>query len=302
MALLWLVAAGAAAAQTLYKYRGPDGELVYSDRAPSDGDDVEVRALPAPRAAPAVTVAQRIDAGEVHLRARNDYYAPVELVLGFDELENVAPPAPDQPLRFVLAPQSETDLLQLGATGGLATVRYRYRWLVGDPASEHRPALPYRAPFAAASSHIISQAFPTAATHSTPDSRHAVDIAMPVGTDVYAARSGIVFEVVAGNYSGGNDPETDALTANLVRILHEDGTYAEYAHLNWNTIRVRPGDRVRRGDYIADSGNTGFSSGPHLHFAVIRNRGLGVESVPVVFAGPNGKEIAPRTGDALTAY
>jgi murein DD-endopeptidase MepM/ murein hydrolase activator NlpD len=87
-----------------------------------------------------------------------------------------------------------------------------------------------------------------------------------------------------------------------VRILHDDGTHAVYAHLNWNTIRVKPGDAVERGEYIADSGNTGFSSGPHLHFAVLRNVGMRMESVPVVFEGPNSREIPPAVGDTLTAY
>jgi murein DD-endopeptidase MepM/ murein hydrolase activator NlpD len=87
-----------------------------------------------------------------------------------------------------------------------------------------------------------------------------------------------------------------------VRILHDDGTYAIYAHLNTNTIRVKPGDRVERGQYIADSGNTGFSSGPHLHFAVVRNVGLRVESVPVTFLGANSASIVPASGNFLAAY
>ena len=90
--------------------------------------------------------------------------------------------------------------------------------------------------------------------------------------------------------------------ANVVRILHDDGTYAIYAHLNWNSIRVRPGDRVSRGQYIADSGNTGFSSGPHLHFAVQRNVGMRIESVPVSFAGMQRSSVTPATGMSLTAY
>jgi murein DD-endopeptidase MepM/ murein hydrolase activator NlpD len=168
--------------------------------------------------------------------------------------------------------------------------------------SEHRPDMPYRAPFAVAGGFPVSQAFPTAVTHTTADSRYAVDIAMPIGTDVHAARGGVVFEVTSQNFQGGTDPSRDGPTANLVRILHEDGTFAEYAHLNRSTIRVRPGDVVERGEYIADSGNTGFSSGPHLHFAVLRNRGLGVESLPVTFAGPTGGEITPQTGGELVAY
>ncbi len=69
-----------------------------------------------------------------------------------------------------------------------------------------------------------------------------------------------------------------------------------------DSIRVQAGDDVERGQYIADSGNTGFSSGPHLHFAVLRNAGMRVESVPIKFEGPNSAEIQPTAGDALTAY
>ncbi|MCH6552723.1 MAG: M23 family metallopeptidase, partial [Acidobacteria bacterium] len=68
---------------------------------------------------------------------------------------------------------------------------------------------------------------------------------MPVGTDVVAARGGIVFEVASNNFRGGLNLQRDGRSANIVRILHDDGTFAIYAHLNWNSIRVRPGDRVR---------------------------------------------------------
>ena len=87
-----------------------------------------------------------------------------------------------------------------------------------------------------------------------------------------------------------------------MRILHDDGTYAIYAHLNTNSIRVKPGDKVRRGQYIADSGNTGFSSGPHLHFAVVRNVGMEIQSLPVIFAGQNEATVLPTYGSILTAY
>ena len=125
---------------------------------------------------------------------------------------------------------------------------------------------------------------------------------MPIGTDVLAARGGVVFDVAADNYSGGIDPAKNGSEANYVRILHEDGTFSLYAHLNWNTIRVKPGDRVRAGDYIADSGNTGFSTGPHLHFAVQRNIGMQIESLPVVFRGPNAAAIVPTSGEQLSGY
>jgi len=91
-------------------------------------------------------------------------------------------------------------------------------------------------------------------------------------------------------------------SANVVRIMHDDGSHAVYAHLNLNSVRVRPGDRVERGQYIADSGNTGYSSGPHLHFAVMVNRGMRMASVPVLFEGPNQAPTEPITGNALLAY
>jgi murein DD-endopeptidase MepM/ murein hydrolase activator NlpD len=240
----------------------------------------------------------------LQLAATNAYHAPVELILGIEDLQNAERPDPLQALRWVLAANSETELMSLGATTstGPPKIVYRYTWLAGDPATEHAPDRPYRAPFAAARVFPVSQAFPHTVTHTGADSRYAVDIVMPVGTGVYAARGGTVFEVAGTNFRGGLDPARDAAAANLVRILHDDGTYAEYAHLNWNSIRVEPGDIVSRGEYIADSGNTGFSSGPHLHFAVIRNIGMRVESVPVVFEGANGSEVSPETGMQLTAY
>ncbi len=86
--------------------------------------------------------------------------------------------------------------------------------------------------------------------------------------------------------------------ANFVQILHDDGTHAIYAHLQLDTVRVKIGQRVARGEYIANSGNTGFSTGPHLHFVVLRNIGLRSESVPVAFAGPGGASVhvAERAG------
>jgi murein DD-endopeptidase MepM/ murein hydrolase activator NlpD len=124
---------------------------------------------------------------------------------------------------------------------------------------------------------------------------------MPVGTAVHAAREGLVINVAHRFFRSGLALEVRD-EANFVQILHDDGTTAIYAHLQMDTIRVRPGQRVGRGEYIANSGNTGFSSGPHLHFVVIRNAGLRSESVPVTFAGPGGSSVAPRTGASLTAY
>ena len=293
----------AAPADTLYKYRGPEGEWIFSDRPPEGDEAVETRELAYGSEQPEVIVSHAMRDGKLQLSGSNGYYAPVELVLGIDSMANAVPPGPGQPLRFVVPARGEVDLFALEPSGqGMRPeIRYRYTWITGDPMSEHRPEQPYRVPFAVATQFPVSQAFPDAITHTTPDSRYAIDVTVPIGTGIYAARGGTVFDVTSTNFEGGIDP-ANAAAANLVQILHDDGTYAVYAHLNWNSIRVRPGDVVARGEYIADSGNTGFSSGPHLHFAVLRNRGMGSESLPVVFEGANGAEVTAQTGMKLVAY
>ncbi len=298
-----LLAAGPLWAQSLYKYRSADGEWVYADRPPGDGTVDEVRTLRA-SAAERIEVSSESSGAGIRLIARNPLHVPVELELRFTELEGFEYPHPDQVLKWLLAPQSRLDLLELAklGDGAVPVARYRFDYRYGEPGAQHQPSRPYRVPVAISNEFTVTQAFPDVVTHTTEDSRHAVDIAMPIGTDVFAAREGIVFDVSADNFRSGLDPGRDGPAANVVQVLHDDGTYAVYAHLNWNSIRVRPGDRVVRGQYIADSGNTGFSSGPHLHFVVLRNAGMETVSVPVAFEGPDHSDVVPATGGPLIAY
>ena len=299
-----LVVALPALAESMYKYRGDNGEWIYADRPPDDGSLTEVLDVESGEDDGKLTVTYGFENRSVVLTAHNGFYAPVEMSLEIQQIRGMQYPDPDSELRWVLPPRSETQLLSLPLleTGAAPFLEYGYRYLAGDPEARHRPAEPYRAPIAIATNRPITQAFPLVATHTTPDSHYAVDISMPIGTDVFAARGGVVFDVASTNFSGGLDPRRDGPKANVVRILHDDGTYAIYAHLNTNSIRVRPGDVVTRGQYIADSGNTGFSSGPHLHFAVVRNAGMRIQSVPVTFLGQNSESVIPATGSPLTAY
>jgi murein DD-endopeptidase MepM/ murein hydrolase activator NlpD len=299
-----LLVCGSAAAQGLYKYRGENGEWIYADRPPQDGGKVEFRNRGSSGSPGSVSVAQSLGASGLEITAANSFYAPVELALIFDSIEGVAYPPPDEDRRWTVPPRSVLTLLTLPLLEdvGAPSIDYRYGYLPGDPAAEPDPAATYRLPYAAGTTHVVTQTYPESDTHRTRDSMYAVDFGMPVGTNVVAARAGVVFDVASTNFKGGPDRQQYADLANLVRILHDDGSFAVYAHLNWNTIRVRPGDRVAVGEYIADSGNTGFSSGPHLHFAVQRNAGMRIESLPVTFRGAGGRELSPSTGARLTAY
>jgi len=304
IAALAFLCVGVSSAQTLYKYRGDDGEWIYTDRKPAAAKSVEIRQLESTFVAPQFSVSHDMLGRTIEFFAHNDFYAPIEVRLEFLEITGVEYPHPDQVLRWVIDPRSDQLLLNLDILEGAAAphVEVQYEYLPGDPTAPHRPDVQYLVPYAAGRDFPVTQAYPDAYTHQSLDSVYAVDIAMPVGTNVLAARSGTVFEVASDNYRGGLDMLRDSENANVVRIVHDDGTLAVYAHLNWNSIRVKPGDRVKAGQYIADSGNTGFTSGPHLHFAVQRNAGLKIESLPVVFKGAGSGGVVPATGSLLTAY
>ena len=208
---------------------------------------------------------------------------------------------PPLPMRLVAPARAETPVVTLKPTGPRWRYGYRARAVLGDPAATHQPDRPYTPPFAPGQQFLIGQAFDGAFSHQHPQSRYAVDIGLPLGTPVRAAREGVVMEFAADFLDGGLDPKYQE-RANAVRVLHADGTMAVYAHLQADSVRVRPGQQVERGAWLANSGNTGFSTGPHLHFVIQRNAGMELVSVPFEFAGPDGRGITPVTGMRLTTY
>ena len=93
---------------------------------------------------------------------------------------------------------------------------------------------------------------------------NGIDIRMPIGTTIVAARAGIVV-AVQEDYADGNGID---LQENYVFIKHNDGTMGRYFHLTRQGALVEVGDSVQQGDEIARSGNSGASGEPHLHFDV----------------------------------
>lgn len=95
------------------------------------------------------------------------------------------------------------------------------------------------------------------------DPHRGMDFSVPVGTPVYAAADGVVDSVIPNDGDGGN----------VVILLHPDltnitGYVVKTAYLHLSAFKVKEGDGVTAGDVIALSGNTGHSTGPHLHFEV----------------------------------
>ncbi|WP_240134256.1 M23 family metallopeptidase [Streptomyces sp. MUM 178J] len=109
------------------------------------------------------------------------------------------------------------------------------------------------------------------------------DFAVPVGTKVSAVGSGTV--VKAGPNGAGDGPAY----GNAVVIKHDNDTYSQYAHLS--RVDVKPGQKVKVGQRIALSGNTGNSSGPHLHFEIRKTPNYGSAINPVKYLRSEGVSI-----------
>jgi murein DD-endopeptidase MepM/ murein hydrolase activator NlpD len=300
MALVLASLSGWLSAQTAYKYRDSSGQWVFTDQAPATDARSESFNVGHENDALHMSVDRSDEAGSMRLIAVNDCLCVVTIEVLIRQSGIASIPSGAE-YRATLAPGTREILVQADTGSAKASLGYVWRAALGSPDAVHKPPRPYRVPFDVGSTYVISQAYPSRITHTTPDSQYAVDIALPDGTPVYAAREGTVINARHDFFRGAAAPVMMD-QANVIEILHDDGTIGVYAHLRWDSIRVRIGAHVVRAQYIADSGNTGFSSGPHLHFAVIRNAGTTDVSVPIQFAGIAEIGVTPETQMQLTAY
>jgi murein DD-endopeptidase MepM/ murein hydrolase activator NlpD len=165
----------------------------------------------------------------------------------------------------------------------------------------------YRLPWADGLSFMFTQVPGGRITsHFTKATAYAVDIAMPDGMPVVAAREGVV-EAAEARFGASPDEEPLTYEGNFVRVRHADGTAATYAHLRHAGVAVAVGEAVNAGQLLGYSGATGDVLEPHLHFAVLRTEknsaGWQEEvSVPVKFyVGAPPLAFSPRAALRVTA-
>ena len=150
----------------------------------------------------------------------------------------------------------------------------------------------YALPYPPGRSYVVMQGNCGGFSH-TPGSSltFAYDFLMPIGEVVTAARGGRVV-VVEESYADGDNERGHE---NGVLVDHGDGTVGAYVHFTQDGAAVEAGDEVAAGDTLGLSGNTGFSTEPHLHFDVrvgCEAEGAPCETRPVTFhntaANPRG--------------
>ena len=273
-------------ASKVYKWTDKNGITHYGDSAPDSASAAvksgSVKVIPV-AAEPGAVARLRLETnnGRYLAFADNNLAGPIEVLLqsrggGFDS-------DPPLPARATVPARGSTLVAVLdGSHGGELLMDS----LPGDPGARPRD-YDYLLPLQQRGFRI-DQGFGGGFSHNDSQNRYAVDFAADIGTPVLAAREGVVMQVENDFAKAGLNRERYGGRANFIRILHDDGTMALYAHLREEGALVRVGQRVRVGQQIGLSGNTGFTTGPHLHFVIQVNRGMKLESLPFRMRGPAG--------------
>lgn len=207
----------------------------------------------------------------------------------YPKLTNMVGPYASQTL--VLDQPGKFRLAQLRAAGrGKWSYRFKYTFHPGRPDLAKPDAdVIYELPFAPGRSYKITQGYNSGRSHKGNDA-YAVDWSMTLRSPVHAARGGLVIG------ADGTSISRQRGRGNFIFIRHDDGTVGQYLHLDTDGVVVKVGERVETGELIGFSGNTGKSSGPHLHFQVSMSTSgrKAFQTLPVKFNTAAGIDAAPR--------
>ncbi len=290
VALMLLCTADADAAR-LYRWKDRYGVTQYGDQPPEADElptgDVNVIRFRNP---PGALVRLRLESrgGRYQAWADNLLHGPVQVTLRFKRNHNVSG-SPALPAQATVPARSSVLVATITMTDPIRGGDFELLLdgLPGTPAAN--PAdYDYRLPFDYARVRV-DQGPGGSFSHNDAQNRYAVDFALAEGTPIVAVREGVVMQVESDFDKAGLNREKYGGRANFIRILHDDGSMAVYAHLRPEGVQVRTGQRVRLGQRIGLSGNTGFSTAPHLHFVLQVNRGMRLESIPFRMFGPLGE-------------
>ena len=264
-------------------------EIVKSSYNSNKGDKT-------PRKSVYISTKRELNKIEVSLINTNPYDVTVGMKSHYSNIIH----SQDTPSEFVIKAKTTMHYTTLTIGKDQSTYVYEYSWIIGNKDAVHDDTYLYRFPFETSSTHTVSQGYNGAYTH-TGSSQYALDFMMDEGTKVCASREGVVVRTKADSNRGGYDKKY-ASDGNYVTIAHAGGTLATYYHLKRGGVSVNVGEYVGRGRVLGYSGNTGFSSGPHLHFAVFTAKNSkSTQTIALKFIDNNGVVDIPTQGQNYTA-
>lgn len=235
------------------------------------------------------------------VNAVNNEPFEIFLILDFPRLEGLTPDT-ELPVVIPIHVGVNEHIYTLSPKPEARRLSYssQYNFLFGNPLTTKPDNTWYYFPYKHGTKHRISQGWHGDFSHGGQN-EYAIDFDLDKGEEIYAARGGMVISIKEDSQRGGLGRQYDKFT-NFVMIRHIDGTFGNYAHIDFNGVIVAVGDEVNTGELIAYSGDTGNLSGPHLHFDVrIPTLEGEMMSIPFSFRGLDGEELIPQTGHSYYA-
>jgi murein DD-endopeptidase MepM/ murein hydrolase activator NlpD len=271
------------------------GHIIADQSGSGDGSASEVAGESS-----AVKVIVKRDGDENHFYVENQEFGEVTATFEMS-LVNLKGDV-EFPYTMTFPPRQTTEAFALKPLNSCTNWGYSYTnyYKLGSNCARPDESCVYELPYAPGSKFKVTQGYNGKYSH-TGSNQYATDWQMPVGTLVCAARDGVVVRTKDDCNKAGPSMAYDRY-CNYVLIRHPDGTLGHYCHLQKGGALVEVGQRVTAGEPIAHSGNTGFSTGPHLHFCVFVTRnGRERVSLPVKFRTTTDDAITLVSGRAYRA-
>ena len=237
--------------------------------------------------------------GGTQLYAQNNSFCPISMSLNLKVQTNIRTDK-SLPYQIIIPADGEPHkVIRMEPKNTYKDSRYEYEftYVLGDVNAVHDDTQAYLLPYRHGTSAPIGQGYNGRYSHK---GLYCLDFDLPKGTNVHAARGGVVVSIKENSKSGCKHPRCKSW-ANYIVICHDDGTMANYIHLQHRGSLVEVGQQVKAGEIIGKSGNTGWSSGPHLHFEVFVQKMGSTQSIPTKFLVGDGQSKQLQEKQSYTA-